>query len=656
MNKLGYYIENTTVPFLRDALRQVKPPVILIHAQDRGLLHEIRSQLAPDAFVIGRLYKENSVQDAWLDSSDPAARGREFAEEIIRYDFGMAKEKAANGRLLIDAWMSLNECLRGPASFPGYQVDNQFRQRAAAYDAFQAAFYDRLQSEGLVAVAFNFAAGNYTRPQDYLDWFPQTLQRYTYLGFHEYGWPSLKPGAGTATSALIYRSCMAAIRAQYGTRLRAIITEAGLTRAYGTTKSDEGWLNTTETISQDQYWAALSWYNDELVRDDYALGACLFQVGHAGRWISFRHLGQDNANQPILIVSKIEQLATGSPQPPPPPPPPNPPPQYGDKDTRLARLSLLINSLEQSRAMVDGLSTQTATLQNQLTPLSAALAGKPAATPTAQTLLDRLAVLEARLGSRSGPPIDALRIRIRQLQDQLRTLQPAVNQTDTTRTTLATLQRDVAAAAAETLAQAPLAGSLGTLVADTHTLQVKVGGLPGTGKVPQPPMADIRATLPRHPDPTKRYPLRTVEGLQQVIVHHTATAVTATPQAIAQGQIDRRDLPGITYHFTVDGRGTISWTQPLETVTAQTNSAAANLGGIAVALIGNFTDAPPVETQLNATAQLIAWLLSTYRIGTDKVVGRSELENTSSPGKQWLQEAQYKNTLLTKVEDILAAS
>lgn len=654
MNKLGYYIENTTVPFLRDALRQVKPPVMLIHAQDRGLLREIRSQLSPDTFVIGRLFKETSVQDAWLDSSDPAARGREFAEEIIRYDFGLAKEKAANGRLLIDAWMSLNEPLRGPASFPNYQVDDQFRRRAAAYDAFQAAFYDRLASEGLVAVAFNFAAGNFTRPQDYLDWFPQTLQRYTYLGFHEYGWPALKPGAGTATSALMYRTCMEAMRAQYGTRLRAIITEAGLTRAYGSTKPDEGWLNVTETVSEDQYWASLNWYNDELLRDDYALGACLFQVGHAGRWLSFRHLGQDNATQPILIVSKIEQLVTGSPTLPPPPPPPPPPPQHGDRDTLLARISLLINSLEQARALVNGLATQATTLQNQLAPMSAALAGKPAATPTAQSLLDQLAVLEARLGSRTGPPFDDLRTRIRQLQDQLRTLQPAINQADTTRSSLATMQRDVTASTAEAQGQAPLAGSLGTLVADTRTLQVKVGDLPGAGTVSQPPMADIRASLPRHPDPTRRYPLRTVESLLQVIVHHTVTSATTTPQAIAQGQIDRRDLPGITYHFTVDGPGTISWTQPLETVTAQTSSTAANVSGIGVALIGSFNDAPPGEAQLNAAARLIAWLLSTYRIGTDKVVGRSELENTSSPGRQWLQEARYKNTLMAKVTDILS--
>ncbi len=656
MNKLGYYIENTTVPFLRDALRQVKPPVLLIHAQDRGLLHEIRRELAPDAFIIGRLYKENSVQDAWLDSSDPAARGREFAEEIIRYDFGLAKEKASNGRLLIDAWMSLNECLPGPASFPNYQVNDIFRRRAAAYDALQVAFYERLRSEGLVAVAFNFAAGNFTRPQDYLDWFPETLRRYTYLGFHEYGWPALKPGPGIATGALIYRSCMEAIRARYGTHVRAVITEAGLTRAYGSTKPDEGWLNTAETVTEDQYWTSLRWYNDELLRDDYNLGACLFQVGHAGRWLSFRHLGQDNSNQPILIIAKIEQLATGNPQPQPPPPPPPPPPQHGDRDTLLARLSLLINAAEQSRSMVSGLSTQAVALQNQLASLSAGLSGKPAATPTAQSLLDRLAVCEARLGSLSGAPFDELRTRIRQMQDQLRTLQPAVNQADVTRNNLGTLQRDVAADVADAQGQAPLAGNLTTLVADARSVQVKVGDLPGTGQVPQPAMTDVRATLPRHPDPTLRYPLRTVDRLLQVIVHHTATSTTATPQVIAQGQIDRRNLPGITYHFTVDGRGTIAWTQPLETVTAQTNSAAANASGIAIGLIGNFTDVPPADTQLNAAAALIAWLLSTYRIGTDKVVGRSELENTSSPGRQWLQEARYKNTLLAKVETILRGS
>ena len=32
MNKLGFYVENTTVQYLRDALRKVLPPTVLIHA------------------------------------------------------------------------------------------------------------------------------------------------------------------------------------------------------------------------------------------------------------------------------------------------------------------------------------------------------------------------------------------------------------------------------------------------------------------------------------------------------------------------------------------------------------------------------------------------------------------------------------------------
>ena len=75
MNRLGFYIENTVTQFLRDAIREVKPPTILIHAQDRGLLREIRTTLSPNSFVVGRLYVDLAQQSAWLDSADPAAYG-----------------------------------------------------------------------------------------------------------------------------------------------------------------------------------------------------------------------------------------------------------------------------------------------------------------------------------------------------------------------------------------------------------------------------------------------------------------------------------------------------------------------------------------------------------------------------------------------------
>ena len=87
-------------------------------------------------------------------------------------------------------------------------------------------------------------------------------------------------------------------------------------------------LTAFRPLSQDEYWNALNWYNAEILKDDYVMGGCLFQVGHAGRWVTFRHLGDDNHNQAITIINRIEGLASDDTPPPPPtdvitPPPPD---------------------------------------------------------------------------------------------------------------------------------------------------------------------------------------------------------------------------------------------------------------------------------------------------------------------------------------------
>lgn len=315
MNKLGFYIENSTVPGLRDALRQVKPPTILFHAGDRTLLQEIRRDISPDSFIIGRFIVSKEEQEQWLDSSDPDAAGATYADRILNYDFQYATERV-NGRLLVDAWMTLNEALRGPASFENYAVDDQFRRRAANLDRFQVAMRNRLLTKGIEAVAFNFGAGNYTRPEHYLDWFPRTLESYRYLGFHEYGWPTLDPRQGTATAALYYKACLDGFRQKYGAQHTAIITEAGLARMYKYPSGpggDVGWLYPNDTISEGQYWESLQWYNAQLCQDSRVRGACLFQVGHAGKWTSFRHLGEDNQQHLITLISKIAGLRETTP-------------------------------------------------------------------------------------------------------------------------------------------------------------------------------------------------------------------------------------------------------------------------------------------------------------------------------------------------------
>ena len=100
------------------AITRVQPPVMLVHTDtvNTMLLEEMRRWRAPDTFVIGRMFKDLNTQQAILDNPDPEGQGRMLADEIINYDFGFAHKKGENNRLLVDAWMTLNECVPGPAS------------------------------------------------------------------------------------------------------------------------------------------------------------------------------------------------------------------------------------------------------------------------------------------------------------------------------------------------------------------------------------------------------------------------------------------------------------------------------------------------------------------------------------------------------------
>lgn len=316
-NKLGFYCHiSTNQDDLWSAIQRVQPPVIMIHSDtaNKMLLQEIRRFRAPDAFVIGRMYKDNHTQRLMLEN-DPERHGRAMAEEILAYDFGLATQQGDNGRRLIDAWMSLNEAVPGPGSDQYKEKPEETSRLLANYDRFQVAFHRRLKEAGVEAVAFNFGAGNFSLPEHYLEHFSQTLQAYTYLGFHEYGWPTMYPDPGSATSAGTYRQCMDGIREKYGDKHRVIITEAGLTRMYQNPQwGDKGWLNDDAPLTEDQYWQSLSWYNGYMLQDKYVLGACLYEVGHHGDWRTFRHLGKDHHGNDIGLIERIVGLKDAQPR------------------------------------------------------------------------------------------------------------------------------------------------------------------------------------------------------------------------------------------------------------------------------------------------------------------------------------------------------
>ena len=650
MNKLGFYVENTTVQYLRDALRNVLPPVMLIHAGDRGLLREIRAGLSPNTFVIGRLFVDQSQQNAWLDSGDPAAAGRSCAEQIINYDFNLAKERGQNGRLLIDAWMSLNEPVRGPASFPDGKPDVETKRRLAALDAFQEAFYLRLRADGLEAVAFNFAAGNFTEGSHYLEYFPRTLTVSKYLGFHEYGWPTLEPRSDTATAALLYRRAMTEIRKKYGDRHQVIVTELGLARMYkypAAAAGDVGWLYPGETISQDQYWTSLQWYNAELLRDSYVLGCALFNVGHAGKWETFRHLGVDNQGRPILLMDKIATLNA---------------PVVEAKPAVTLDLADLYRRMELVQSNLDLIITNCDTVLRQLAALEVvvkALADAMTSAPTPEEILSlirRLDTVKSNLGllaqaGVTGVDIPALQALADNLLTQARALQAPVQQSGQLQQDIGQAQESLRGLANQTQTVVALKQQAQVLHAEADALTAQLGAPQPPQSVPQPLMQDKRTTLPTAPGAS--FATRPSKTIKRVIVHHTVTRDDVTPERLAQAQV-AQGKPGITYHFLVNGDGTITWTQPIERTVEQTLVPEVNADGIAVALAGNFQQAVPSAAQMASAALLIAWLLNSLGLTESAMYGRGELDKrVISPGAQWLQGARYKDTLLTQVRAIL---
>lgn len=652
MNRLGFYVENTTVQYLRDALHAVQPPTMLMHIGDRGLLQEIRGGLSPNTFMVGRMFVDQAQQTAWLSGSDPAAKGRAFAEQIITYDFGLAKERGANGRLLIDAWMSLNEAVRGPASFPDGKPDAETRQRLAALDKFQEAFYQRLKAEGLEAVAFNFGAGNFTQASHYLDYFPLTLAAYKYLGFHEYGWPTLEPGAGASTAALLYRQCMSDISKKYNNRHQAIITEAGLARMYkypNDPAGDVGWLYPGEPIPEAQYWTSLKWYNTELLRDSYVLGCCLFSYGPTGRWETFRHLGVNTQAQPILITDKIATLNAPKPEPPTPP----------DQADFRKRIDQVQSDLDLIIAQCDATLKQLAALDAALKGLADTIAVAPN-TDEVQSLIRRVQAVQTNLQllaqtGAAGLDIPALQAQAARLLAQAQALLAPSQQAGQLQQGIAQAQATLQTLITQTQAVTDLKVRAQALRVEADRLEALLGAPPpaGTpGTPPQPALQDKRTTLPVHP--TATYPTRAITDIQRIVVHHTVTRDDVTPERLAQAQVDQ-GKPGITYHFLVNGDGAITWTQPLTAAVTQTLVEAVNADGVAVALAGNFQNAVPAQPQMDSAAALIAWLLGSLGLDPAAVYGRSELDKrVASPGLQWQQGARYKDTLMNQVKAILA--
>ena len=177
----------------------------------------------------------------------------------------------------------------------------------------------------------------------------------------------------------------------------------------------------------------------------------------------------------------------------------------------------------------------------------------------------------------------------------------------------------------------------------TSIVEVSAAPLPR-----KPPIEEVVDELPRHA--TRRYATRQLEAIRALVIHHSAVPPSVDAWQIARYHVEREGWPGIGYHFSIAPDGHIHQTQPLEAISYHAGDPG-NQEGVGICLLGNFTNESPPDPQLDATARLVAWLLSELNLPTEAVRAHCDYRQTQCPGLTW--PALWRSPLLAATQRIL---
>jgi N-acetylmuramoyl-L-alanine amidase len=125
-----------------------------------------------------------------------------------------------------------------------------------------------------------------------------------------------------------------------------------------------------------------------------------------------------------------------------------------------------------------------------------------------------------------------------------------------------------------------------------------------------------------------------------IVIHHSATP---TGGAAAFDKMHKaKGWDELGYHFVV-GNGTDTrdgqievgsrWPKQKWGAHTKTPDNQFNEHGIGICMVGNFDVSHPTEVQTRAVARLVAYLMKTYHISPDHVVGHRDCKSTDCPGR-----------------------
>ncbi len=153
--------------------------------------------------------------------------------------------------------------------------------------------------------------------------------------------------------------------------------------------------------------------------------------------------------------------------------------------------------------------------------------------------------------------------------------------------------------------------------------------------VPTPPHVNGREGTP-----SGWTPLVKANAWKWIVIHHSATP---TGGAAAFDKMHKaKGWDELGYHFVI-GNGTDThdgqievggrWTKQKWGAHTKTPDNQFNEHGIGICLVGNFDVSHPSDAQLKSVAKLVSYLMKTYHIPADHVLGHRDCKSTDCPGK-----------------------
>ncbi len=288
--KLGVFVGRND-PQLFDLLSTGNLAVVKTLEYDPNFVAEIK-RVDPDVFLVAR-YTPLPHPD--FNNWDPIAEARKFAELILPI--------ATESRRLaaIDCWESFNE--------PAIATEAQM----ASYARFEAERTRLLAQAGVRSCIGNFSTG-----QPPLELWPAFFpaleaaqQAGGYLALHEYSAPYLWFGSGAhqlnpqadegdeGWLTLRYRKAYRQYLQPAGLDIPLVITETGVDGLVGNRPGPgeaRGWQDfgafwQAEGAVNNSvfgfYMEQLAWYDAELQKDDYVIGAAIFALAAPTGWLSY---------------------------------------------------------------------------------------------------------------------------------------------------------------------------------------------------------------------------------------------------------------------------------------------------------------------------------------------------------------------------------